>query len=103
MAFSGLHVAAGYIGQQRRFDSSSLFGHVAWSATLPSPGMTTQVAPASGELGDPVFAIRASADAYAAAGPSPDASSGQPRTFVPVGETVYMYVAPGDKLAWAAA
>src|SRR4051794_3066466 len=102
MALSGLHVACGFIGETRRYDTSSLFGHVAWAQTLGSPGTTAQAAPASGALGDPVFQVRASADAYVAAAPSPDASSGA-RIFVPANETVTLYVSPGDKLAWVAA
>jgi hypothetical protein len=68
-------------------------------------GTTTSIAPevdGANGMGDAVFHVRASADSYCAAGPTPNASSGA-RFFVPAGEFVTVYVNGGDKLAWIAA
>lgn len=103
MPFSGLHVVCAYAGSgapQR--ESAPTLGRPLWSETLATAGSTTHASPGADRNGDAVFHLRASVDAYAAIGPSPNANTGT-RVFVPVGEFVTVYTTAGDKLAWVEA
>ena len=104
MAFSGLHVTAGYAGSRgNRSSTLSLIGEVVWSHTFTTAGTTTEVAPPAREgEGDPMFQVIASADSYVAIGPTPNASA-SPRILVPANAVREFYAEAGDKLAWVAA
>lgn len=104
MAFTGLHVVCGYAGApSQRHRSQAILGEVKWTESPSSGVSTTNVAVApSDTMGDPIFRIRASADAWVSIGASPNASA-NPRLLVPAGEDYDVFVEPGDKLAWLAA
>ncbi|MFB2553711.1 hypothetical protein [Ensifer soli] len=105
MAFSGLHVTAGYSGPSERRDKTiaNIFGRIISSETLASAGSTTIVAPPVHEgQGMPIFRIQAAADSWVAIGAAPNASTG-PRTLARAGVDYDVYVQPGDKVAWTAA
>ncbi len=104
MAFSGLHVVCGFAGSSiQRDKSQAILGKTLWSEA-PSTGVTsTNLAPSvSDSNGQPLFRIRASADAWVSVGASPNATSGT-RFFVPANEDYDKFVEPGDKLQWSAA
>lgn len=108
MAFSGLHVAAGYAGAaSNRWASVAIIGRTVWSQTMASAGVTTNVAPPTRDVeGDPIFQVSTSIDAFVAIGPNPDATNG-PRQFIKANSDglggMSLYANPGDKLAWVPA
>lgn len=105
MAFTGMHIACGYINAPA---DAALMGPVIWSQTMAGAGTTTRAAPKRGDNdfgrggADLSFEIAAAVDAFVAIGPAPDASVG-PRLLVRAGETRNVSCDPGDKVAWAAA
>lgn len=106
MAFNGLHVVCAYPGSASpQLRAAPTLGRPIWSAEPASGVPTTSASPGvegSNGLGDPVFHIHSVIDAYAAIGPSPNASTGT-RVRCPAGEFVTVYTEKGDKLAWVAA
>lgn len=107
MALSGLHVTCGFAGEPRGSASSiPLLGAAVWSETMANPGTTTMEAPPAPSMpalaGRPVFSVRASADAWIAVGPNPDAAAG-PRRYLAANTDFDFFVEPGHKLAWTAA
>lgn len=106
MAFTGLHITAGYVGPsygRSLTKNAALFTRITGSESMSAGGTTTMVAPASHEsMGPPVLRVQAAADAWVAIGQNPNASSG-PRTLCRAGEDYDFFVEPGDKLQWAAA
>lgn len=103
MPLSGVHIIAGYPGSSQPDKQQPIFGKIAWSES-PAPGVaTTNTAPAVGDaLGQPIFRLRSSADAYFAIGKAPNPLA-SPRVFVPANTDVDIYVDTGDKAAWVAA
>ncbi|MBB4236661.1 hypothetical protein [Rhizobium esperanzae] len=99
---SGLHVVqllAGGRGWEGTF--VDLMRIPRWSETLSTAGATTKSAERSRlhGLGEPVFLLRSSADAFVAVGPNPDASAG-PKFFVPSGTDYFISADQGDKVAY---
>ena len=105
MALSGMHVVFGYAGSNQGRESGALLLKPMSSETLATASTTTKTAPASSaSYGQPMVQIVASVDAWAAAGPAPDASVNTgPRVFCPAGETVEFFVDPGDKIDYEVA
>lgn len=104
MALSGLHVACLYAGAPTmRHLSQPIPGDFVWSETPASGVTTTNAAPAARDsMGDPVFRIRTSADAWVSVGVAPNANA-NPRFLVTANEDYDLFVKPGDKLQWVAA
>lgn len=110
MAFSGLHVACRYAGGPGwGRDPMPVAGAPVWSENMASAATTTNTVPGAttddsygGVLGQPIFSVRASADAWIAIGATPNASTGA-RLFVAANTDYDVFVKPGDKLAWIAA
>lgn len=106
MAFTGIHVSAGYVGplyNRSKTSHAALISRVVSSEHMTGAGTTTLVAPEHSEsMGAPVFRIQASADSWVAIGAAPNASTG-PRTLCRGGEDYDIFVEPGDRLAWVAA
>lgn len=104
MPLSGLHVVCGYAGApSQRHRSQPILGEVRWSES-PASGVTTTntaIVP-SDTMGDPVFRIRTSAEAWVSVGANPNANA-NPRILVPAGEDYDIFVEPGDRLQWVAA
>lgn len=102
MALSGVHIVAGYAGSFRREKSQAILGKVAWSESPGTGVSTTGVAPAVHDtLGQPIFRLRSSVDAYFAIGPAPNAATG-PRVFVPANTDYDVFADAGDKVQWVA-
>ncbi|MBO3760028.1 hypothetical protein [Ciceribacter sp. L1K22] len=106
MAFTGLHVTAGYVGplyNRGRTQNATLLSNIVNSQTLTEAGTTTLTAPGHHDsMGAPVFRIQAAADSWVSIGVSPNASSGV-RTLCRAGQDYDLFVEPGDKVAWVAA
>lgn len=106
MAFTGIHVTAGYIGPlygRNQTQHAALLSRVANSESMTSAGITTIAAPEHHQtMGAPVFRVQAAADSWVSIGSTPNASTG-PRTLCRAGEDYDVFVEPGDKLAWVAA
>ena len=103
MAFTGVHIVAGYAGSFRRDKSQPILGKIIWSEA-PATGVTTtnEVPALHDVLGQPVLRLRSAADAYFAIGKTPNASTG-PRVFVPANTDYDVFADSGDKVQWAAA
>jgi len=104
-SLTGLHVVqalAGGRGWEGAFVEAMRIPR--WSETLPVAGATTKSAERSRlhGLGEPVFVLRSSADAFVAAGPNPDASTG-PKFFIPADEEYFIAADQGDRVAYASA
>lgn len=103
MALSGVHIVAGYAGSFRREKSQAILGKIAWSESPANGVTTTGSAPTVHDtLGQPVFRLRTSADAYFAIGVTPNATSG-PRVFVPANTDYDVFADAGDKVQWVPA
>ncbi|WP_337267111.1 hypothetical protein [Oryzifoliimicrobium ureilyticus] len=103
MAFSGLNVVCAFAGSYRREKTQAIIGKLNWSEAPASGAATTNAAPPVNDvLGQAIFRIRTSADAYVSIGQTPNAAN-SPRLLVPANTDYDVFVDGGDKLAWVAA
>ena len=105
MTFTGLHIAAAYVGPQyaRNQARESVVGKLIASETIDAPGTSTLAAPDVHEVaGMATVRVSAGVDAFVAISAEPDAEAG-PRDLVRAGETLSFYAEPGHRLAWVAA
>lgn len=103
MPLSGAHIVAGYPGSSQPDKSQPILGKIAWSESPASGVATTNSAPAVGDaLGQPIFRLRSSVDAFFAIGKTPNPSA-SPRIFVPANTDYDIFTDTGDKAAWVVA
>ena len=101
---TGAEVACMYVGAAGAgLHVQALARPPVWSQVLASGATTTQAAPNyDGSVGTPSFQVRAFQDGYVSIGPTPNASTA-PRLPIGAGETLNVFCASGDKLAFLAA
>jgi len=103
MPLSGAHVIAGYAGSSQPDKNQAILGKIAWSESPATGVATTNTAPAVGDaLGQPIFRLRSSVDAYFAVGKTPNPAA-SPRVFVPANTDYDVFADTGDRAAWVAA
>ncbi|TWF53306.1 hypothetical protein FHW37_104585 [Neorhizobium alkalisoli] len=103
MPLSGAHIIAGYASTFRPERNEPILGKVVWSESPATGVTTTRTAPLPHDtMGQAIFRLRSSMDAYFAIGPNPNASA-SPRVFVPANTDYDVYVEPNDRAQWVAA